>query len=79
MSATPAVKRSQFVPGDQPGTFAVKVGPNAVLSIQKNGDVETRPLASIGAWESGRDQQNKWVVSDPAYPTGSYALLIADE
>lgn len=79
MSATPSVKRSQFMPGKDPGTFAVKVDAASVLSIQKNGDLETRPIGSIGAWESGRDQQNKWVVSDPAYPTGSYAILIADE
>lgn len=79
MTATPAVKRSQFVPGDQPETFAVQVGPNTVLSIQKDGTLDTRPSNKVGPWESGRDQQNKWVVSDPAYPTGSYALLIADE
>lgn len=76
MSATPSVKRSQFQ-ANPDGSVAVKLHDGTFLSIQKDGSLQTRP--SIGAWESGRDQQNKWVVSDPAYPTGSYAILIADE
>jgi hypothetical protein len=78
VSATQAVKRSQFVPGNQPGTVAVKVGADTVLSIQPDGSIQTRPVNKIGPWESGSDQQGKWVVSDGAYPTGSYALLIVE-
>jgi hypothetical protein len=77
-TAAPCVKRSQFRP--QPsGLIAVEVSPGAVLSIQKDGTLETRPSDKVGPWESGSDQQTKWVVSDPSYPTGSYAILIADE
>jgi hypothetical protein len=76
-TAAPCVKRSQFRP--QPsGLIAVEVSPGVVLSIQKDGTLETRPITQVGAWESGSDQQNKWVVSDPSYPTGSYALLIVE-
>lgn len=77
MTATPSVKRSQFIANGD-GSFAVKIAGNSVLSIQPDGSLQTRPSDKIGPWESGRDQQNKWVVSDPAYPTGSYALLIVE-
>lgn len=76
IEAAPSVKRSQFVQQSN-GLFAVQVSPGVFLSIQKDGSFQTR--TNIGAWESGKDQQTKWVVSDPAYPTGSYAVLIVDE
>ena len=77
MSATICIRASTLIP--QPdGTFAVAVT-HGVLSVQPDGSLQTRPADQVGPWEKGTRDGSRLVFSDPAYPTGSYALLVVGE
>lgn len=75
ITAAPCVSADRLIL--QPdGQYTMRVG-DAVLSIQPDGTFQTRPLGTAGPWEKGPRVGNKIVLSDPAYPTGSYAVLVA--
>ena len=53
MKAEQGVHESDLFQTDEAGKFAVRFpsGSKTVLSIQPNGDWETRPDTAVGAWE----------------------------
>ncbi len=76
MFATPCVRAYALIPKGG-GQFSVGVA-NGVLSVQKDGSLETRPAGTVGAWELCRKIGNKLIFEDTGYPTGAYALLLVD-
>ena len=41
--------------------FAYKISPDAVMSVQPDGSIQTRPLDQIGAWEEYTDDGTRAV------------------
>lgn len=77
MSATVCIRTSALTP-QADGRFTVRTVAGFILSVQPDGSLQTRPDDKAGPWETGVRNGNKWIVSDPAYPTGSYAILVVD-
>ena len=76
--ATPAITRDRLI-AQPDGSFTVHYGSgDNVLSVQPDGSFQSRPIGTNGPWESGRKQGNKLIFTDPAYPLGAYAILLAD-
>lgn len=58
-----AFEAGDLISGNEAGTFAVRWPPESdtVLSVQPDGRYETRPLTSIGPWESAKKIGDKLV------------------
>lgn len=80
--ASPVIAASDLIPHPEYANhFTVKsyAQPNARLSIQPDGTITARPNdTEIGPWELCQVSGAKVVWHSDAYPTGSYALPLAD-
>ena len=56
-----AFKTGDLISGSLPDTFAVLLDDDNVLSVQPDGSYQTRPRATLGAWESARKVGDKLV------------------
>ena len=83
MSNQPAsvcIAESDLVASQYPGRCTVKSPvPDSRVSITPDGAISSRPNDSeIGPWELAYRVGNKLVWKSSAYPTGSYALPLAE-
>ncbi len=79
--ASVCIAESDLIPHpDYPGHFTVKsMVPDSRVSITPDGTISSRPNDSeIGPWELAYRVGNKLVWKSSAYPTGSYALPLAE-
>lgn len=77
-----AISESDLIPHpDYPGHFTVKsyLADDSRVSIIPSGQVTSRPNnTEIGPWELAQKVGSKLVWKSSAYPTGTYALPLAE-
>lgn len=77
-----AVSASDLIPHpDYPNHYTVTsyLQPDSRVSILPDGTVSSRPNSSeIGPWELAQKVGSKLVWQSSAYPTGTFALPLAD-
>ena len=82
MDAAFAVSASDLIPHPEyPNHFTVKsyLADDSRMSILPSGQISSRPNSSeIGPWELAQKVGSKLVWQSSAYPTGTFALPLAD-
>ena len=82
MDAAFAVSASDLIQHPEyPNHFTVKsyLADNSRMSILPSGHISSRPNSSeIGPWELAQKVGSKLVWQSSAYPTGTFALPLAD-
>lgn len=82
MDAAVAVSASDLIPHPEyPNHFTVKsyLANDSRMSILPSGQISSRPNSSeIGPWELAQKVGSKLVWQSNAYPTGTFALPLAD-
>jgi len=82
MDAAFAVSASDLIPHPEyPNHFPVKsyLADDSRMSILPSGQISSRPNSSeIGPWELAQKVGSKLVWQSSAYPTGPFALPLAD-
>jgi hypothetical protein len=65
--ATRLYRESWLVPGETPGTQAIRLPNGKFVSVQENGDIE-HDRDTAGSWESGKKVGNELIISAHEYP-----------